>query len=69
MPKQPKIQFWHGASGLWYIQVRAANGEIVLDGAQGYSTKASCKRAVKRIKNIVSDAVVIDEPLEIPFPS
>lgn len=60
--KNVEIRFWQGASGLWYITVVAKNGEVVLDGAQGYSTKANAKRAAKRIQSLVADAVISDEP-------
>jgi uncharacterized protein YegP (UPF0339 family) len=32
-------------SGLWYWRLRAGNGKIVADGAEGYLTKSNAKRA------------------------
>lgn len=32
----------------WYWRIKSHNGKILADGAEGYSTKANCKRAFDR---------------------
>lgn len=33
----------------WYWRLRAANGKIVADGSEGYSSKSAAKAAVRRV--------------------
>lgn len=40
----------------WYWQLRAANNRIIADGAESYSSKASCRKAINRLQNAISEA-------------
>lgn len=61
--QKPKIRFWKGASGRWYIHIIANNNKLVWDGGQGYSSKAAAKRAAKRNQQIAAEAEIVDDPL------
>ena len=54
--KGPRFQVKQGDDGLWYYHLRAANGRIVMDGAEGYATKAGAERALGRVANITDYA-------------
>lgn len=43
---------------LWYWRLQAANGEIVADGSEGYSTEAEARAAVARLKRIARVASI-----------
>jgi uncharacterized protein YegP (UPF0339 family) len=51
--RESRFEIYQGTMGeslgSWYWRLRAANGEIIADGAQGYTTKAEVRRAVKRV--------------------
>ena len=44
------FEIYAGNDGWWYWRLKAGNGRIVADGAEGYSSKGSCKRAVTTFK-------------------
>lgn len=33
----------------WHWRLRASNGRVVADGAEGYATKSGCRKAIHRI--------------------
>jgi hypothetical protein len=51
--KHPRIEiFFNQVSVLWYWRVRAANGQIVAVGGEGYSSKSHVRRAVRRVERM-----------------
>lgn len=50
-----------GADHKWYWHMVAANGRIVADGSEGYSTKNGCERAIVRI---VGASLVGQKPIK-----
>lgn len=55
-----KIEVYPAADGQWRWRLRAANGKITADGAEGYANESSCKRAVRRLFTIL-----INGPLKV----
>lgn len=55
-----KIEVYPSSNGEWRWRLRAANGKITADGAEGYANESSCKRAVRRLFNIL-----INGPLKV----
>jgi uncharacterized protein YegP (UPF0339 family) len=49
-----------GRKKRWYWRLVAANGEIIADGAQGYSTRQNCRRAVTKLKKAVNAKVPVE---------
>jgi uncharacterized protein YegP (UPF0339 family) len=47
---------------LWYWRLRARNGRIVADGAEGYASKRNAIRAVRRVENFIAGT---SRPIEI----
>jgi hypothetical protein len=45
------FEAFKGTSGYWYWRLLAGNHKIVADGSEGYSSKAACKKAVRRVWN------------------
>lgn len=46
----------------WYWRLRARNGRIIADGAEGYATRAGVKKAVWRLQEAILYA---GRPLDI----
>jgi len=50
----PRIEVYRGArEGLrtgWYWRLRATNGRVVADGAEGYSSRRNAIRAARRVE-------------------
>jgi len=51
------IAIYQSVNGLWYWRCVAKNGKIGLDGAEGYASKSNAKRAARRVKAIITEAV------------
>jgi uncharacterized protein YegP (UPF0339 family) len=45
-----KFVLFEDAAGMWRWQLKAANGQIIADGGEGYSTKGNAMQAVSRIQ-------------------
>lgn len=64
MPKKTRTAtletFQHnaGPEGLWYWRLRAPNGRIVADGAEGYTRRADVRRAAVRSQGLMAAAVL-----------
>lgn len=57
MKRTPRFATKKGRDGLWYYHLRAANGRIVMDGAEGYASKANAERAMDRAVELAIEAV------------
>ena len=44
-----RVDLYEDTSGLWRWRLRARNGKIVADGAEGYSTRRKAVDALKRL--------------------
>lgn len=62
-PKVPVIEVFSPQGGFWYWRLRARNGEIVADGAEGYTRRGDARRAAIRAQKIMAQAVIL--PAEI----
>lgn len=64
MAKQMQVEIYCSTKqvvdGLWYWRLRAANGEIIADGSEGYDSKGNAKKAVSRVKRHISVAPVVE---------
>lgn len=58
-----KITVFEGKDGLWYYNVKAANGEIV-STSEGYVSRSNAERAVERLPAIIGSLDVTTQ--EIP---
>lgn len=45
--KSPHFEIYYNRN--WYWRLRAANGKIIADGAEGYQTKAGVRKAIWRL--------------------
>lgn len=53
MSKQPKFHIYEDDGGEWRWRLKAANGRIISDSAEGYTSKAGARRAVDTVVNTV----------------
>jgi uncharacterized protein YegP (UPF0339 family) len=51
----------------WRWRLRARNGKIIADGAEGYATRGSVRRAAKRLV-LVLRLGRVRGPVEVPGP-
>lgn len=59
------IEAYVDKKGEWRWRMRAANGEVVADSAEGYSDRVGCYEAISRVL-AVADAIVRDNvPIEL----
>lgn len=66
MKRKPYFAVKQGADGLWYYHLRAANGRIVMDGAEGYATQANADRAMTRTVRLAHEAITGRALTEMP---
>lgn len=59
MTKQPKFVIYEDDEGDWRWRLKSANGRIITDSAEGYTTKAGAKRAVDTVAATVLAIVMI----------
>lgn len=51
--KQPKFHIYRDQHHDWRWRLKSANGKIITDSAEGYSSKAGARRAVNMVINTV----------------
>jgi uncharacterized protein YegP (UPF0339 family) len=56
-----KFQIYKDRKGEYRWRLRARNGEIIADGNEGYSRKASCKHGIDLVKEQAASAAVEDQ--------
>lgn len=61
MIKQPKFDIYQDTAGEWRWRLKAANGRIIADGAEGYSSKAGARRAVDTVVDTMLRVAYIEE--------
>lgn len=52
------FEIYRDTSGDWRWRLRAVNGRIVADSAEGYASKRNAKRAVTAVLDAVEGALV-----------
>jgi uncharacterized protein YegP (UPF0339 family) len=52
------IQTYRDRTGEYRWRMRAKNGRIIADGAEGYKTKRGARRAAERLLDIVRNSTV-----------
>jgi uncharacterized protein YegP (UPF0339 family) len=56
-----KFQIYQDRKGEYRWRLRARNGEIIADGNEGYSSKASCEHGIDLVKQQAASAEVEDQ--------
>ena len=56
-----KFQIYQDRKGEYRWRLRARNGEIIADGNEGYSSKASCNHGIDLVKQQAASAEVEDQ--------
>lgn len=62
--KQFKAEIYRDARDEFRWRVRARNGRIVADGAEGYQQRATCKRMLAMLCNLAEVEDLIDQPAD-----
>lgn len=60
MEKRPKIEIYKDEKGEYRWRLKAPNGRIIADSAEGYKTKTGCMLAVENLQIYSVKAFVID---------
>lgn len=53
LPKNPRFEAYQDAGGDWRWRLRAKNGLIVADSAEGYAKKGNALRAATMVRSLV----------------
>lgn len=56
-----KFHVYKDYKGEWRWRLKAANGKIVADSAEGYSSKQGCQHGVELVKGTTNIPVVEDD--------
>jgi uncharacterized protein YegP (UPF0339 family) len=54
-----RFEIYRAKSGRWHWRLRARNGRVIADGAEGYSTKTNAERAAVRAAEVAFIAEII----------
>lgn len=54
--------YFKDAKGEWRWHLKASNGRIIADSAEGYKNEADCKAAIQQVKNSGAVPVVPGPP-------
>lgn len=60
-----KIKVYRDGADMYRWRLVGSNGRIIADSAEGYATKYNCEQAVKRFKDAVPDATVVESAEEL----
>lgn len=56
-----RCELYQDRKGEWRWRLRAHNGRIVCDGAEGYKTKGGAKRGFERVSMVFAEGTYIVE--------
>lgn len=56
--------YYQGQDNQWYWRLLASNKKIVADGSEGYSSKSNLLRAVKKLKCMNFEFILVRELIE-----
>ena len=59
--RTPKLQVYRDGRREWRWRLRASNGRIVADSGEGYCRRMSVRKAVERVRSILSGDVPVVE--------
>jgi uncharacterized protein YegP (UPF0339 family) len=58
--KAPRLQVYEDAHGEWRWRLRAANGRIVADSAEGYVNRSGAQRAAQTVLAMLAGPLQIE---------
>jgi uncharacterized protein YegP (UPF0339 family) len=61
MARGARFELFEDSAGEWRWRLVAANGNIIADSGEGYTTKQGAKRGIRSVKANAPDAPVTDE--------
>jgi uncharacterized protein YegP (UPF0339 family) len=56
-----KYHVYQDSAGEWRWRLKAANGKVLADSGEGYSSKQACKEGIDLVKDSAAAPVVDDE--------
>lgn len=59
MPSNPVFELYEDNAGEWRWRLVAANGNIIADSGEGYSTKQGAQRGIESVKKSAPAADVV----------
>ena len=61
MAREPRFEVYEDAAEEWRWRLVAANGNIIADSGEGYTSKQGAKRGIRSVKSTAPDAAVVVE--------
>jgi len=61
MPREPRFELYEDGAGEWRWRLVAANGEIIADSGEGYTTKQGAERGIRSVKTTAPEATIVVE--------
>jgi uncharacterized protein YegP (UPF0339 family) len=59
MPREPRFELYRDTAGEWRWRLVVANGNIIADSGEGYSSKQGAQRGIRSVKKSAPDARVV----------
>ena len=59
MPREPTFELYQDNAGEWRWRLVVANGNIIADSGEGYTSKQGAKRGIESVKNSAPRARVV----------
>lgn len=63
--RRGKLQFYRDAAGAWRWRIRARNGLVVADSAEGYSSKPKARQGYDAMLTAIGDVLAAQECAEV----
>jgi uncharacterized protein YegP (UPF0339 family) len=64
MPREARFELYQDRADEWRWRLVVANGNIIADSGEGYTSKQGAKRGIESVKASAPDAAVVTEPSE-----
>lgn len=59
--KNPKFELYTDKAGEFRFRLNASNGENILSGGEGYTTKAAAENGIESVKKNAADSDIVEE--------
>lgn len=56
-----KVEIYEDAAGEWRWRMKAANGRIIANGGEGFSSKHACIESFGRVRAACEDTILLVE--------
>lgn len=61
MPREPRFELYQDKADEWRWRLVVANGNIIADSGEGYTSKQGAKRGIESVKSSAPGAKVVTQ--------